>query len=99
MARYKAHYAEVRKWLDSDGDLRGAVTNRAEAIANRARVLAPVLTGRYKSHIAVRDSRGWDGRVAADVYDAVPYAAAVEWGLRDIHYRGHHVIRRAAESL
>lgn len=99
MADYKPNHAGVRAWLNSDGDLRSAVRGRANAIANRARLLAPVRTGRYKASIQVRDSRGWDGRLAADVTAGVPYAAVVEVGRRDVINRGHHTLRRAAETL
>jgi hypothetical protein len=61
--------------------------------------LAPVRSGRYKASIQVRDSRGWDGRLAADVTADVPYATVVEVGRRNLHNRGHHVLRRAAETL
>jgi hypothetical protein len=99
MADYKPDRAAVRRWLDSDGDLRSAVHGQANTIANRARQLAPVRTGRYRASIQVRDSRGWDGRLAADVIAGAPYARLVEEGRRDIHNRGHHTLRRAAESL
>jgi len=85
--------------LDSDGDLRNAINGQANLIANRARQLAPVRTGRYKASIHVRDSRGWDGRLAADVTADVPYGTVVELGRRNLHNRGHHVLRRAAETL
>lgn len=99
MARYNPNRAAVRRWLDSDGDLRQAVRSQANTIANRARQLAPVRSGRYKASIKVRDSRGWDGRLAADVTADVPYGTVVEVGRRSIHNRGHHVLRRAAETL
>jgi len=99
VASYIPNHAGVRTWLDSDGDLRSAVRGQANAIANRARLLAPVRTGQYKASIQVRDSRGWDGRLAADVTAGVPYATVVEVGRRDIRDRGHHVLRRAAETL
>jgi hypothetical protein len=99
MARYNPNRAAVRRWLDSDDDLRSAVRGQANAIANRARQLAPVRSGRYKASIKVRDSRGWDGRLAADVTADVPYATVVEKGRRNIRNRGHHVLRRAAETL
>lgn len=104
MARYEANYRAVRKWLNTDRDLRRAVTERADAVATRARVLAPVRTGRYKASIKVSAAeRGWDGRVAAGVVADVNYASVVEWGRkkgrRNIQGRGHHVLRRAAESL
>lgn len=72
---------------------------QANAIADRARLLAPVRTGRYKASIAVRESRAWDGRLAADVTADVPYSTVVEVGRRDIINRGHHTLRRAAETL
>jgi hypothetical protein len=99
MARYNPNRASVRRWLDSDDDLRSAVRGQANTIANRARQLAPVRTGRYKASIKVRDSRGWDGRLAADVTADVPYGTVVELGRRSIRNRGHHVLRRAAETL
>lgn len=99
MARYSPNRAGVRRWLDSDGDLRNAINGQANLIANRARQLAPVRTGRYKASIHVRDSRGWDGRLAADVTADVPYGTVVELGRRNLHNRGHHVLRRAAETL
>ena len=99
MARYNPNYAAVGRWLRSDGDLRAAVRGQANAIADRARLLAPVRTGRYKASISVRDSRGWDGRLAADVTAGVPYSTVVEVGRRDVINRGHHVLRRAAETL
>ncbi|MGH3427350.1 MAG: HK97 gp10 family phage protein [Mycobacteriales bacterium] len=99
MARYNPNRAGVRAWLDSDENLRNAVRGRANEIAGRARVLAPVRTGRYKASIKVRDSRGWDGRVAADVTADAPYSVVVEVGRRDVHNRGHHTLRRAAETL
>lgn len=99
MATYKPNQAGVRTWLDTDTGLRSAVRDQANAIANRARQLAPVRTGRYKASIQVRDSRGWDGRIAADVTVGVPYSTVVEVGRRDIKDRGHHVLRRAAETL
>lgn len=104
MARYEANYRAVRKWLNTDRDLRRAVTDQAGAIASRARVLAPVRTGRYKASIKVSSAeRGWDGRVAAGVSADARYAAVIEVGRkagrRSIHDRGHHVLRRAAESL
>lgn len=99
MARYNPNRAAVRRWLDSDGDLRGAVRGQANTIANRARQLAPVRSGRYKASIKVRDSRGWDGRLAADVIADVPYATVVEKGRRHLRNRGHHTLRRAAETL
>lgn len=99
MTSYRPNRAGVRAWLNSDGDLRSAVRGQANAIADRARLLAPVRTGRYKASIAVRDSRGWDGRLAADVTADVPYGTVVEVGRRNLHNRGHHVLRRAAETL
>jgi hypothetical protein len=99
MADYKPNSAGVRRWLAADGDLRSAVKGQADTIANRARLLAPVRTGRYKASIHVRDSRGWDGRLAADVIAGTPYARFVEEGRRDVHNRGHHTLRRAAETL
>jgi Bacteriophage protein of unknown function (DUF646). len=99
MADYSPNRAAVRRWLDSDSDLRSAVRGQANTIANRARQLAPVRTGRYKASIQVRDSRGWDGRLAADVTADVPYGTVVELGRRSLHGRGHHVLRRAAETL
>lgn len=99
MARYTPNRAGVRRWLNSDSDLRSAVRGQANTIADRARLLAPVRTGRYKASIAVRDSRGWDGRLAADVTADVPYGTVVELGRRNLHNRGHHVLRRAAETL
>jgi hypothetical protein len=99
MADYQPNHAGVRAWLNSDGDLRSAVRGQATTIANRARLLAPVRTGRYKASVQVRDSRGWDGRLAADVVAGVPYGTVVELGRRNVHDRGHHVLRRAAETL
>lgn len=103
MARYQPLFGNVRRWLDTDGGLRRAVTGQAHLIADRARVLAPVRTGRYKASIKVTRARGWDGRLAANVTADVPYATVVEkgrkMGRRDIQGRGHHVLRRAAESL
>lgn len=99
MAEYEMLWGNVRRWLNTDGDLRQAVTEQAHLIAVRARVFAPVRTGRYKASIKVTRARGWDGRLAANVVADVPYARFVEEGRRDIHGRGHHVLRRAAESL
>lgn len=99
MGRYEPDFAAVRDWLNTSDELKAAIRERAELIANRARLLAPVRTGRYKASITVRDSHGWDGRVAADVLANVGYAIEVEVGRRDIHDRGDHVLRRAAEGL
>jgi hypothetical protein len=99
MARYSPNRAAVRRWLNSDVNLRSAVRSQANEIANRAHVLAPVRFGRYKASIRVRDSRGWDGRLAADVTADAPYSTVVEVGRRDIKDRGHHTLRRAAETL
>lgn len=99
MARYQPNFGEVRKWLDTDRGLRRVVTSQANLIATRARILAPVLTGEYKSKIKVRRSRGWDGRIAANVTAEAEHSTVVEKGRRSIEGRGHHVLRRAAESL
>ena len=99
MANYKPNRGNVRRWLDSDGDLRAAVRDKADTIADRARRIAPVHSGRYKASIRVRTTHAWDGRVAADVTADVPYATIVEKGRRSIHNRGHHTLRRAAEML
>lgn len=96
MARYRANFAATGVWLRSDGDLRGAVNAAADRVADRARVLAPVRTGRYKASIRVDNGRGWDGRVAADVTATVPYSAALEFGTA--RSRPRRVLRRAAES-
>ena len=99
MGTYNPDFTATGEWLSTSTELKAAVREQAEVIANRARLLAPVRTGRYKASIEVRESRGWDGRVAADVYVNVPYAIEVEDGRRDIHDRGDHVLRRAAEGL
>lgn len=96
VATYRANIAETGAWLRSSGDLSAAVRVEAERIADVARAIAPVRTGRYKASIHVEAGRGWDGRVAADVIASVPYSAAVEFGNAHTHGRGQHVLRRAS---
>lgn len=99
MARYEPNIAATGRWLRSDTQLRNAVGDRADQIADRARVIAPVRTGEYKSKIRVdRRARGWDGRVAAEVEAVAAHSAAVEFGNAVTNGRGHHVLRRAAEG-
>jgi hypothetical protein len=89
MATYKGDYGAVGRWLRSSGKLRGACRARGNQIVSTARVIAPVRSGHYKATLHVRDSRGWDGRVAVDVVAPVPYATAVE--------HRHHVLARAGQ--
>lgn len=98
MARYQANHHETGAWLRSGPQLRDAVRDEAQRRANRARAIAPVDTGRYKAGIRVTDSRGWDGRLAADVEATAAHSAAVEWGNARTGGRGHHVLRRAADG-
>ena len=66
----------------------GAQDQYAEAIAEAARELAPVLTGTYRDSIHVED-----GKVVADA----PHAAAVEGGTNDTP--AFAPLRRGAETI
>lgn len=85
---YRPNDGNVRRWLASDGDLRQALTSRADTIAAAARALAPVDTGRYKASVHTSNGQAWDGRMSVDVVAGAPYSGIVE--LRQ------HVLKRAA---
>lgn len=69
----------VRAFLDSSPELRAALHREAERLAQLARAVAPVETGRYRASIGVHAARSDDGRQVADVVADVEYAADVEY--------------------
>ncbi len=75
---------------------------KAEQVANRARAIAPVLTGQYKESIEAsvieRDGKA-TGRVTADPIspDGYRYASAVEFGTSKMD--GQRVLGRALDVL
>lgn len=101
MATYRADHAATGRWLRTSAELQAACHDAAERIAARARAIAPVDSGAYRSGIVVRDepNTAWDGRVGSVVEATAPHSATVEWGTRRHRGRGQHVLRRAVEGL
>jgi hypothetical protein len=87
-------YPDFEKSLKTSTDLVSACEEAASEIANVARGMAPVATGRYAA--LIRSERFRSGaRVVADA----PEASFVEFGSPTQGRPGRWVFRRAAESL
>lgn len=75
-ARIVVDERALRRALAQDG-VRAEVRARAEAVAERARATAPVITGRYRASIHVEEDEV-DGVPAARVVAGAPYSVYVE---------------------
>lgn len=112
MARYQPNKREVGQFLRADPDLRRVLRSVSDRIADRARAIAPVRTGAYRSSIRIAPA-SWSSlrggrRMAFDVLADVDYATVVEVGRRNVAGRepaatvdqfGRRQVRRAGRHV
>ena len=92
MARVRVDRADLRRAIR--GASRQELTNAGIQVVNRAKILAPVDTGRLRASIQGRFSRSWTLRPQFSVFTDVEYAQMVHDGTRP------HIIRpRNAQAL
>lgn len=76
-AKYKPHREGVRDLLMLPG-LEPELLQVAEKVADRAKKLAPVKTGKYRDGIVARTVPGRSRRLAAEAIAMAPHSAGVE---------------------
>ncbi len=100
-ATFRANQAGIRAIAATEGMAR-AIRQPGELVAERARELAPVLTGQYKAgiHVDVIDRDGKKvARVSTDPVspEGYHYGASVEFGTENME--GQRVFGRALDVL
>lgn len=95
MLVYAPNHHGIGQLLKSD-DMLATMESVAEAGADYARSISPVVTGEYAGAFEVA-GEVLDERATGLIYNTSEHGAAVEWGSE--HQEGHHVLARTADWI